>query len=79
MATYIVLAILVPVALTLVADAWVYRDARLRQVAGHEPTVQIGMLRVDSPEAWLVGCLVMFALAFPLYLIARHVGIGPSH
>lgn len=62
---------LVPLVVVLVADVWVYTDARARRGTGHEPGVRIGALRIDSPEAWAIGCLVLFVVAFPTYLVAR--------
>ncbi|GAC1595520.1 MAG: hypothetical protein NVS3B21_18610 [Acidimicrobiales bacterium] len=72
MTAAILVAVLLPCALTLAADVWVYRDARSLQSAGHEPSVQIGAMRVDSPQGWLLGCVAIFVFAFPLYLMARH-------
>ena len=65
------LVVLVPLVLVLAADLWVYADARARQATGHEPGVRIGSLRVNTPEAWAMGCLVFFVIVFPTYLVAR--------
>lgn len=61
------------IALLLVAvlDAWVYVDARARQGSQLEVTVTIGSIRIDRPEVWTAGCLALFVVFFPLYLIAR--------
>jgi hypothetical protein len=32
---------------------------------------QVGSFRLDSPQAWVIGCAVMFVIFFPLYLAAR--------
>jgi hypothetical protein len=65
------LVVLVPIVLVIAADIWVYVDARSRQGTGREPGVRIGSLQVESPEAWALGCLVLFVIVFPMYLIAR--------
>lgn len=63
--------VLVPLVLVIGADLWVYSDARSRVGTGREPGVRIGSLQVSSPEAWAIGCLVLFVIVFPMYLIAR--------
>jgi hypothetical protein len=65
------LVVLVPIVLVIGADIWVYVDARSHQGSGREPGVRIGSLQVESPEAWALGCLVLFVIVFPMYLIAR--------
>lgn len=65
------LVVFVPLVLVIAADIWVYADARSRQGTGREPGVRIGSLQVNSPEAWAIGCVALFVIAFPLYLIAR--------
>ena len=65
------LVVLVPLVLVVAADVWVYADARSRQGTGREPGVRIGSLQVNTPEAWAIGCLVLFVIAFPTYLVAR--------
>lgn len=65
------LVVFVPLVLVVVADAWVYADARSRRGTGREPGVRIGSLQVNTPEAWAIGCLVLFVIVFPMYLIAR--------
>ncbi|MFB9234746.1 hypothetical protein ACFFWC_04230 [Plantactinospora siamensis] len=51
-------------------DLWVYADARERQRAGSPAVVSVGTLRVDSPQAWFLGCLVLWVVFVPLYLTA---------
>ena len=65
------LVVLLPLVLVVAADIWVYADARSRQSAGREPGVRFGSLQVNTPEAWAIGCLVLFVIAFPTYLVAR--------
>jgi hypothetical protein len=59
-------AALVPVLVLLVIlaiDLWVYADAR-RWAAQRAPVV-------ETPETWFLGCLVLFILFFPLYMVSR--------
>lgn len=65
------LVVLVPLVLVIGADLWVYSDARSRQGTGREPGVRIGSLQLNTPEAWAIGCLVLFVIVFPIYLVAR--------
>ncbi len=52
-------------------DTIAHADARSRQGTGREPGVRIGSLQVNSPEAWVIGCVVLFVIVFPMYLVAR--------
>jgi hypothetical protein len=52
--------------------AWVHRDAAANRDAGTPVVLQVGNLRIESPEAWTVGCLVVFVVFVPLYLAARN-------
>ena len=66
-------ALLVPIAFVLfvlASDAWVYADARGRAHRGERVSVAIGTLRVETPEAWFLGCLVLYVIFMPLYLTA---------
>lgn len=65
------LVVLAPLILVMAADLWVYLDARSRQGTGREPGVRIGSLQVNTPEAWAIGCLLLFVVFFPMYLVAR--------
>ncbi|MCW2787694.1 MAG: hypothetical protein JWP74_4211 [Marmoricola sp.] len=70
MASTALVAVL-PLVLVIAADIWVYVDARSRQGTGREPGVRIGSLQVNTPQAWAIGCVVLFVIAFPMYLVAR--------
>jgi hypothetical protein len=59
--------------------AWVYRDAQAQVDAGTPVVLQIGSFRVDTPQAWAAGCLVLFILLFPLYLAARDTSFTGRH
>ncbi len=52
-------------------DVWVYVDAKARQDGPDEVVMTFGSFSVDTPTAWLVGCLLLFVVFFPLYLVAR--------
>ncbi len=53
------------------SDAWVYFDAARQRDAGNPVVLVVGSLRVDTPEAWLVACVVLWVIALPLYLTGR--------
>ncbi|GAB1817743.1 hypothetical protein [Herbidospora sp. RD11066] len=54
----------------LTTGAWVHSDAHARRERGTLPVVTVGTLRIDSPAAWFLGCLVLWVVFFPLYLTA---------
>ena len=55
----------------LAIDLWVYNDARERRDNGRPVVAVIGSLTVNTPGAWLAGCLVLSIVFIPLYLAAR--------
>jgi hypothetical protein len=55
----------------LATDVWVYRDALTHERRGRPVEVSFGSLQVDTPTAWLLGCLVLWVIFLPLYLTAR--------
>ena len=52
------------------SDLWVLSDARRRLERGERVSVAIGRLRVETPEAWFLGCVVLWVIFLPLYLTA---------
>lgn len=52
------------------SDVWVLGDARRRVRRGERVAVGVGGLRVESPEAWFLGCVVLWVVFMPLYLTA---------
>ncbi|MET8051514.1 hypothetical protein ABZU75_28325 [Streptosporangium sp. NPDC005286] len=56
--------------LVLGIDAWVYADAKERLNQGNPAAFSFGSLRVETPEAWFLGCLILWVVFFPLYLTA---------
>jgi hypothetical protein len=67
----VVLIGLVPLVLVVMADIWVYRDARARVNTRREVEATIGTWRIATPETWLGGCALLFLIIFPIYLVAR--------
>ncbi|MDQ6946497.1 MAG: hypothetical protein M3256_09535 [Actinomycetota bacterium] len=62
------LAILLVVVAT---DAWVYVDAKRQRDLGAPVVLIIGRVRIETPEAWLLACMLLWLIAFPLYLTGR--------
>jgi hypothetical protein len=54
----------------LTTDAWVYSDARERLRRGNRVAVSVGSVRVETPEAWFLACLILWVVFLPLYLTA---------
>ncbi|GGM26340.1 hypothetical protein GCM10011608_08810 [Micromonospora sonchi] len=54
----------------LALDVWVYADAKKRLSHGERVSVSLGSFRVETPEAWFLGCLILWVVFFPLYLTA---------
>jgi cytochrome c oxidase assembly factor CtaG len=65
-------ALIPAVALLLVlgTDAWVYKDAQDRLRQGHRVSVSVGSFQIQTPQAWFLGCLILWVVFFPLYLSA---------
>jgi hypothetical protein len=55
----------------LAADRWVYVDAQLHAERGSPVIFTRGDVKVDTPAAWALGCLVLSVVFFPLYLARR--------
>lgn len=58
----------------LLSDAWVARDAALRHHQGTDVVATVGPVTIERPGEWLLACLVLWIVAFPLYLAARRAG-----
>jgi hypothetical protein len=63
---------LIAVVVLLGTGVWVYRDAAANAEAGTPVTLVFGTSRIDTPEAWTIGCVVLFVVFLPLYLVARN-------
>lgn len=69
-----VLALWLPImlgALLIGVAGWVLQDARSHEKKHRPVTVTVLGLTVESSSDWAALCLLLFALAFPLYLVAR--------
>lgn len=55
----------------LAMDRWVYVDAQAHAERGTPVIFRGGSLKVDTPAAWALVCLILWALFFPLYLASR--------
>jgi hypothetical protein len=55
----------------IASDVWVYLDAVRQRDAGAPVVFVLVGLRVETPEAWLVACLILWIIALPLYLTGR--------
>jgi hypothetical protein len=62
-----IVSILLVLALCVI-DLWVYSDAQERLRRGDRVTFSYGSLVVDTPQAWFLGCLILWVIFFPLYL-----------
>lgn len=60
-------------AAVLASDAWVAWDATRRRAAGQEVVASVGPVTLDRPEHWVIACVVLWVIAFPMYLVARRV------
>ena len=63
---------LVVVIVIVAIDLWVYADARARADQGAPVVLRVGSFAVDTPTAWLLACLLMWVIFFPLYLSSRN-------
>jgi hypothetical protein len=57
--------------IVLLTDVWVYLDANAHLARGEPVVVSIGSFSLESPATWVVVCLVLWIVAFPLYVVAR--------
>ena len=67
-------AALVPVLVVLVIlaiDLWGYADAKQRADKGAPVVLRIGAFVVETPATWFIGCLLLWILFFPLYMVSR--------
>ncbi len=52
-------------------DLWVYADAKAQVERGTPVVFSFGNIEVHTPTQWFVGCLLLWIVAFPLYMIGR--------
>jgi hypothetical protein len=55
----------------LAIDMWVYADAKQRADQGAPVVVRIGAFVLETPQTWFVGCLILWIIFFPLYMVSR--------
>ena len=55
----------------LAIDIWVYADARRRSAQRAPVVARIGAFVIGTPETRFLGCLALFVVFFPLYLVNR--------
>lgn len=55
----------------IATDAWVYVDAKRQGDLGAPVVLTIGRVRIETPEGWLLACVLVWVIAFPLYLTGR--------
>jgi hypothetical protein len=55
----------------LATDCWVYVDANDRSKRGSPVVLSIGSMRLDTSNSWLFGCLILWIVFFPLYIMSR--------
>ena len=65
---------LAPISILLVVlstDLWVYFDEKAQCKRGTPVVLSFGMFKMDTPGAWFGGCLILWIVFFPLYLMGR--------
>ena len=65
---------LIPVVLLIVilgVDLFVYSDAKAHENRGRPVEFSNGLVTLDTPAAWLLGCVVIFVVCIPLYFTMR--------
>lgn len=65
------LAPLLPLCIVAATDLWVYIDAKRSTEQGSPVFFDLGGLRIDTPVAWLLSCVVLSILFFPMYAVIR--------
>jgi hypothetical protein len=65
-------AALVLLLVALVVDAWIFLEARAREAEGREVVASVGPVTLSTPAHWLLGCLLLWVVVVPLYLVARN-------
>ena len=65
------IALLAVLTIALAAAAWVYTDAKASSGRGRPVTVSVGSLRISTPTAWFLACLVLSEMFLPLYIDSR--------
>lgn len=70
MSTAVLAPILILLAV-LASDLWVYFDEKAQCERGTPVVFSFGMFKMDTPGAWFGGCLILWIVFFPLYVMGR--------
>ena len=62
---------LIVVLIFLAVDVWVYEDARARAERGRPVVFRMGGFVLSTPFQWLLGCVLLWIVFFPLYVARR--------
>ena len=54
------------------SDYWVYTDAKALAERGTPVVFSTNAFSISSPGAWVVGCLFLWIVFFPLYFVTRN-------
>lgn len=52
-------------------DLWVYFDAQRIAGAGTPVFFRLGTFTIDTPLGWFLGCVVLWVVFFPTYIVSR--------
>jgi hypothetical protein len=63
--------IIVVLSVMFAAAAWVYTDAKTHAGRGNPIAASVGSLRLRTPVAWFLVCLVAGEMFIPLYVDSR--------
>lgn len=63
--------VVVVLSITFAAAVWVYTDAKTHAEQGNPIAVSIGSLRLHTPAAWFLACLLLGELFIPIYVDSR--------
>lgn len=62
---------LVVVGVILLADVWVFVDARRWARQGCPVEFRFGSFAIETPQAWAFACVLFFVVFMPIYAVAR--------
>ena len=57
--------------LILASDLWVWVDAKAHADRGTPVEFSAQFIRLDTPGLWVLSCLFVWVVGFPLYLVTR--------
>ena len=62
---------LLAIVLVVAVDGWVLADAKAHEARGTPVVFSNDFVTLDTPIAWVLGCLILFIVVVPLYLTVR--------